>query len=232
MPSPSYVSASSNTATSTNTLTVSHTAGGGSNRKLLVLSAWESGTTFTSLTYNGSSSGVTQIGSQQTSSNDKIRCYYIDEATLVGGAVDIVMTLSASTSSLRMAVIEIADAKQGGPNTNGGSSLTSGTAIETSITPTVDGCFVVVGVIASTGSRSSDNAGQNLRVSLAAASPRFYCSTEVQATAGAEAFGYTWSAGVSNAVVYAVAIEGLPLGGNFGGPTRGLLRGVSRGVVR
>ena len=201
----SYVADYSTSGSAASSLTLSFTAGAGSNRKLIVFASREATTPFSSLTYAGSSTGVTLIGSQATNGNDKMRAYYIDEATLLGGSQDIVLTLSGSTASIRLAAILLQDAPSGAVHANNPATPSATTAIESSLVTSVDNCFVCVAAMCSSGSRSTSHGGQTNQVAISGSSPRFYADTEPQATAATEAFGYTWSASATG-IVIAVAV--------------------------
>lgn len=81
------------------TVTVSITAGAGSNRFLYASAGWNNPNTATvsSITYNGGADFKANLIGTPSSTNFKLSQFYLKDADLTSGAVNVVITMSAST---------------------------------------------------------------------------------------------------------------------------------------
>lgn len=178
----------------------------GSNRLMLIIASWYGGAGIDTITYNGSSSGITQIGTINNGSRG-VALYKKIAATT--GAHDIVVTpidSGAGFTEIQLIAINFTGADQTTPTgtgaTNTGSTTTASITISGATGDTVIGAFS-----SSTGT-SNSGSGQANQAALIGAS----LQSKADSKAGGSSVNLTWGAGLGPWAAIGVSVKPVATG--------------------
>jgi len=145
-----------NSATSGNTITVSHTTGSGSDR-LMLIGISSRDRTVTGVTVNGSSTGVTSVGSQTSNANAKTAIYRLIAPPT--GSYNVVVTFSGNvTKGAVVGVMTFTEVHQTVPL--GTYASGSGKSTNASLTVTSSNSELVFNVVSVQNQNAFNTAGQ------------------------------------------------------------------------
>ena len=214
----------SQASTGTQTLSWSHTIGGGSNRLLVVSIGVEgdypSVAEVNSVTYNGTS--LTKAVENDVGAYQNTEIWYMLESNLpAAGSHTVQITTSGiPNDSIKAGAISVSGAAQSGPeatNSQDDNGAGWGT-IQTSVTTLTDGAWVFDCVGSGQAITFTPNAGQTERFDVTTGSSGAAGSTKAVATAGSTTLGWTMDAS-SNRVSHVLAAFAAATGCGGGGGT-------------